>query len=265
MSVVYTTRLEEPEKKYVGAGASQKGHRTGNILIDAGKTFYESALLVFPKYGLRQIDALLLSHNHCDAANGLDDLRGWTLGGFVQEYIDVYCDQATFHSVRTMFPFLVDISKATGGGDLTDQGFKWHVIDPIEPFQIEAGGIQVQALQVEHGFYSSGLPYYCLGFRIGEFSYISDTSAVPERTKTLLHGTKVLVLDALRDKPHPSHFSINQALGFVKSLHPPPLQTYLTGFSHDVNHYELEKRLVKDTSINITPCFDGQKVELDYC
>jgi len=96
------------------------------------------------------------------------------------------------------------------------------------------------------------------------FSYISDTSAIPERTRKLLDGTKVLVLDALRDNPHPSHFSINQALGFVKSLHSRPIQTYLTGFSHDVNHYELEERLVKDAGISVAPCYDGQKVELDY-
>jgi phosphoribosyl 1,2-cyclic phosphodiesterase len=68
-------------------------------LIDCGKSFYTAALDVFPWKGFRQIDAVLLTHPHADALNGLDDLRSWTLGGAIQKSLDIYCDEATFKVV----------------------------------------------------------------------------------------------------------------------------------------------------------------------
>ncbi|KAG7086372.1 hypothetical protein E1B28_002332 [Marasmius oreades] len=126
-----------------------KKGQTLTIVIDAGKTFQASALEWFPKYGLRRIDALLLTHAHADAVNGLDDLREWTLRGSIQTYIDVYLSQETFQQVKRSFPYLVSKEFASGGGDVPD--FVWHIIDDGVPFEINDTGVFVTPFSVQHG------------------------------------------------------------------------------------------------------------------
>ncbi|KZT55135.1 hypothetical protein CALCODRAFT_510282 [Calocera cornea HHB12733] len=150
--------------RYKEEGAAE-GEETV-IVIDAGKTFVQAALewqvlpvsvwrsrqlspTRFPKYGLRRIDALLLTHAHADAMNGLDDLRCWTLRHAIQPHIDIYLSARTFQEVQRTFPYLVDKGMATGGGDVPD--FLWHVISELEPVEIKA--VQVVPLQVHHGRY----------------------------------------------------------------------------------------------------------------
>ena len=89
---------------------------SSTILIDCGKSFYESALRYFPSNGLSKIDAVLLTHPHADAVLGLDDLRSWTMNGCIQDYVDIYLTQECMQTVGQMFPYLVDTSRATGGG-----------------------------------------------------------------------------------------------------------------------------------------------------
>ena len=113
-----------------------------------------------------------------------------------------------------MFPYMVDAKKATGGGDVPS--FTWHPFDPSEPFEIPScGGIEVLPLPVEHGIYFTdrlARPYMCMGFRIGQLSYISDANRVPDETKRKIEGSRILILDALRETPHVSHFSFDEVL-----------------------------------------------------
>ncbi|RPD63258.1 hypothetical protein L227DRAFT_573086 [Lentinus tigrinus ALCF2SS1-6] len=120
------------------------------IVIDVGKSFMQSAVEWFPKYGLRRIDAVLITHGHADAMNGLDDLRGWTLGGAIQSHVDIYLTEETFESVKIAFPYLVQKEFATGGGDVPE--FRWHFITDRQPFEIEDTGIMVKPFAVPHGF-----------------------------------------------------------------------------------------------------------------
>jgi len=107
---------------------------------------------------------------------------------------------------------MVDAKKATGGGDIPS--FLWHPFSTSEPFTIPScGGIQVIPLPVEHGMYFSdgpAKPYMCMGFRIGDMSYISDANSVPDETKQKIEGSRILILDALRETPHASHFSFQE-------------------------------------------------------
>ncbi|KAI4528246.1 hypothetical protein K525DRAFT_291266 [Schizophyllum commune Loenen D] len=119
------------------------------IVIDAGKTFQAAAIEWFPKYGLRRIDALLITHAHADAMNGLDDLRGWTLRGRIQHHIDVYCSQDTFREVERSFPYLVSKAFASGGGDVPE--FVWHIIEDGVPFQILDTDVWITPFSVYHG------------------------------------------------------------------------------------------------------------------
>lgn len=111
----------------------------------------------FPKFKLRRIDALLLTHAHADAMNGLDDLRGWTLGKHsIQDHIDVYLTQATFREIQRSFPYLVSKEYASGGGDVPD--FVYHIIEDGIPFEIEGTGVHVTPFSVHHGRIFSVLP-----------------------------------------------------------------------------------------------------------
>lgn len=119
------------------------------MVIDVGKNFQAAAVEWFPKYGLREIDAVIITHAHADAMNGLDDLRGWTLGGAIQTRIDVYVSQSTFCEVQRSFPYLVSREFASGGGDVPD--FEWHIIEDKVPFEIKDTGVQITPFIVHHG------------------------------------------------------------------------------------------------------------------
>ncbi|KAF8602693.1 hypothetical protein BDV93DRAFT_523798 [Ceratobasidium sp. AG-I] len=119
------------------------------IVIDVGKTFLQAAHELFPRYGLRRIDAVILTHPHADAMNGLDDLRGWTLSGRIQSHINIYASAFTFKEVQRSFPYLVAKEFATGGGDIPE--FRWHMIKENEPFRVEGLDFDITPISVHHG------------------------------------------------------------------------------------------------------------------
>ncbi|KAJ3024169.1 hypothetical protein HKX48_005572 [Thoreauomyces humboldtii] len=247
--------------------------RMRTILIDCGKNFYESALTWFVHHNLRRIDAVILTHGHADAVLGLDDLRQWTIGATpetrVQDHVPVYLSRSTMEVVSGAFPYLVDRKKATGGGDVPSVVF--HELqedgrDQAKPFWIEE--MKVQPLVVEHGKGEGGKsPFMSLGFRFGDLAYVSDASAIPDRTRELIKGTKVLVMDALHHTSHASHFSVTESTRECASLLAPGTKAYLTGFSHKVDHGDLTEQLKTDPALNsagvtIWPAYDGLKVKL---
>ncbi|KAJ7275454.1 beta-lactamase-like protein [Mycena haematopus] len=188
------------------------------VLIDCGKNFQAAALEWFPQFGLRQIDAVLITHSHADAVNGLDDLRAWTLSNRIQPHIDLYVSEATYEDIKRMFPYLVSKEFASGGGDIPE--FVWHVcIDNAIPFEINDTSIMVTPFLVHHGRLFSPppttpvpvpsievsaaqmtladpptdmkakearkeevfQPYMCFAFRIQEdFVHISDCETIPD-------------------------------------------------------------------------------------
>jgi phosphoribosyl 1,2-cyclic phosphodiesterase len=111
-----------------------------------------------------------------------------------------------------MFPYMVDSTLATGGGAVP--AFHWHTFDPSHHFHIENCGLDVTPLPVVHGMYytqeHAARKYMCMGFRLGDISYISDVNEVPRSTKPKIDGTRILILDALRVHPHKSHFGFQQ-------------------------------------------------------
>ncbi|CAI2166801.1 8829_t:CDS:2 [Funneliformis geosporum] len=229
--------------------------RVRNIVIDCGKTFYVSALKWWPYHELRNLDALILTHPHADAINGLDDLRAWTLHNVIQESIPVYLTSSTFESVQNLFPYLVDSKQASGGGDLPS--FQWNMIDINHSFNVE--GLEFTPLPDE--------PYIYVGYRFENISYISDCNFIPDDTLIKMQGSDIMILDALDYKEHPSHFSIYQAINISRNSNPVPKRTYLVGFSHSVNHSELVKEMEKlqlnEPLLWVRPAHDGLKVVVD--
>lgn len=90
--------------------------------LDIDSYGLESALELFPRYGIRELDAVILTHGHADACYGMDALRQWTLGGAVQKHIDIYLSSETMDTIQTTFPFLVDVRNATGNKKSWDNG-----------------------------------------------------------------------------------------------------------------------------------------------
>ncbi|KAI9500672.1 hypothetical protein GGI25_004525 [Coemansia spiralis] len=230
--------------------------RERNVVIDCGKSFYESALDVFIEHGIENIDAVLITHGHADAIFGLDDLRQWTM--HFGTSIPVYADQESFDTIAQAFPYIVDRTKATGSGAVA--ALEFHIIeDPYTAFDCQ--GVMFQPLRVEHGMYIDGSPFYFIGFRFDDIAYVSDCSKIPEKTAELMAGCKLLILDALRWTPHPSHFSYQQALDEVRRLKPE--RTLFTDFCHDMEHSVLEEQAAKikaEENIIVEPSYDGQRV-----
>ncbi|KAI4329146.1 hypothetical protein L6164_021442 [Bauhinia variegata] len=197
-----------------------------NILIDAGKFFYHSALRWFPVYGIRTIDAVIITHSHADAIGGLDDLRDWTNN--VQSYIPIYVAQRDFEVMKKTHYYLVDTSGNTPGAKVSELQFN---IISEEPFFVH--GLQITPLPVWHGH-----GYRSLGFRFGNIGYISDVSEIPEETYPLLKDCEILVLDAVRpDRSSSTYFGLPRALEEVRKIQ--PRRTFFTGMTHLMDHEEV--------------------------
>ncbi|KAJ3341940.1 hypothetical protein HDU93_003761 [Gonapodya sp. JEL0774] len=228
-----------------------KGAPKRNLVIDCGKSFYEASLEWFNRYRIRTIDALLLTHGHADAMFGLDDLRQFTIGpkGYrTQDHVDVYCNTETMNVVATAFPYLVDKSKATGGGDVSS--LKFHVFDAEQqhhysPVLID-GQVEVEPFEVEHGRISEMVPYMSLGFRIGrsrELVYVSDVNKFPEEAIERCKGCGVLVLDALKGRLL--------------------LRVVWRRWPHDeINEMLAGHQALRDAGIMVRAAYDGERIEL---
>ena len=207
-----------------------------HVVIDTAPEFRLQAL----RYGLPQLDAVLFTHAHADHVCGFDDIRRFCQ--MQRQAIPVYASQDTLDTLQNLFGYAFDLAR----NDWSIPRAAKHVIDG--PFALF--GQRIEPLQVFHG----SMPI--TGFRIGDFAYITDCSVIPENTLAALHHLDVLVLDALRYRPHPTHFSISEALQVIEVLQ--PRRAYLTHLCHEVDHAELATSLPD----NILPAFDGLVVEV---
>jgi phosphoribosyl 1,2-cyclic phosphate phosphodiesterase len=199
---------------------------TGNLLID---TTPEMRLQLL-RHHIGLVHAILYTHAHADHLFGLDDARLFprALGGPVP----VYCEAPVEASIRTIFSyaFTEDAAKMPRGGV---PQLQFHRIAPFEPFDVL--GETVLPIRLEHG------PFQVLGFRLGNLAYCTDVVRIPAASIDRLQGLDVLVLDALRHEPHPTHFSLSQAIEMAAKLG--ARQTYFTHISHGLEHAECEATL----------------------
>lgn len=193
-----------------------------SIIIDTGPDFRQQAL----REGVDHIDAVLYTHHHFDHVVGIDDLRPFLFEN--RSAIPCYARSDTADVLRAMFRYIFADGSYPGVPDL-----ELNTVE--EPFDVQsriepAKSVRVSPIEVFHG------PMPLFGYRIGRFAYITDTSRIPEDSLAALDGVEVLVLDALRRKSHPTHFSIDEAIDVARRVG--ARQTYFTHMTHSVLHAE---------------------------
>lgn len=206
----------------------------GNILIDTAPEL--RLQLLREKVGV--VHAVLFTHYHADHLFGLDDLRplSWRLG----EPIPLYCTQEVEEIVRAAFAYAFQPSTQTVAGAIPKLRFERITTEPFTILGQRA--IPVPLLHAQ---------FDVLGFRIDDVAYCTDVSRIPETSLPLVRGLRVLVLDALRYKPHPAHFSLNEALEVIAELRPE--RAYLTHMGHDIDHATVSRQLPP----NVELAYDG--------
>jgi phosphoribosyl 1,2-cyclic phosphate phosphodiesterase len=178
--------------------------------------------------GATRLDALLFTHTHADHVFGLDDVRVFNQRG--GRALPVFGSAESLASIRRQFAYAFTETQLGGGKPQLDL----REIRPIDrPFQID--GAEVQPIPVFHGALT------VLGFRFGNLAYVTDTNRITPESLALLDGLDVLVLDALRYHPHPTHFSVSEALEVVDRLR--PKRTYFTHICHDLEHWATNAQL----------------------
>jgi phosphoribosyl 1,2-cyclic phosphate phosphodiesterase len=191
-------------------------HEGRNILIDASTDLRIQAL----REGIQRVDAVLFTHSHADHVNGIDDLRGFHF--IHKDIIPCYGSRATLDTLQTGFRYIFHEQDGSGYTPLLQP----NVIDgPFELF-----GLNIIPVPLEHGRTEA------LGFRIGDFAYLTDCSAIAPSSRELLEGLDVLIIDGLRWNPHPFHFNIETVIAATLPLKPG--RTVLTHLTHDVLHAE---------------------------
>jgi phosphoribosyl 1,2-cyclic phosphate phosphodiesterase len=206
------------------------------VLIDTTPDLRSQAL----RENLRRIDAVLFTHTHADHVMGLDETRRFNaLSG---EPIPVYGEASALADIQTMFSYAF-VPNAPRGGGVPDL----RLFPLGGPFCL--GGEEVVPLPIRHG------PWQILGFRIGNFAYLTDCNGIPVESMARLHGLDVLVIDALRHKSHPTHFTLAEARAVATSLG--VKRTYFTHIAHELGHAETCAALPPGMSL----AYDGLRLE----
>ena len=187
--------------------------------------------------------AVLLTHYHADHLHGLDDVRVFPLK--LNGPVPIYCNEETEAKVRSTFDYAC--LDPTRPANAYVPQLEFHRIAAGEPFNVL--GERILPILLEHAHFQ------VLGFRIRNVAYCTDVSRIPDASWPMLEGLDVLVLDALRHRSHPAHFSIGEALEVIAKLR--PRQAYLTHMSHDVNHAEVQAQLPAGVAL----AYDGLRFE----
>ena len=209
-----------------------------SIVVDTGPDFRQQML----RENVKQLDAVLFTHEHKDHIAGLDDIRAFNF--ILKKRMEVYASTRVQEAIKREFAYIF-------------ADFKYPGIPEIDLLTIENKAFQVQGIDVtpiEVMHYK--LPVF--GFRFHDFVYITDANFISPEEKAKIKGCKVLVLNALRRQTHVSHFTLEEALQLIAELKPE--KAYLTHISHQLGKYaDVERELPP----NVFQAYDGLKLEME--
>lgn len=222
----------------LGAGDSAQTERaTRFVLIDTSTDLRMQALT----YDVRRVDAILFTHSHADHILGLDEVRRYN--HLSKRPMPCYADAQTASDLRRTFSYVFDAAAPKGGG-----------LPNIELTTIDGpltlGGVDFVPVPLLHGHRP------ILGYRVGAFAYLTDCSTIPEPSFSLLEGVSTLIVDALRERPHPTHFNVAQAIEAAQRIG--AARTYFTHICHDLPHAATNARLPQGIEL----AYDGLVVEI---
>jgi phosphoribosyl 1,2-cyclic phosphate phosphodiesterase len=210
------------------------------VVIDTGPDFRQQAL----REDIRHVDAVFYTHGHSDHILGMDDLRPLSFQ-HRPAMLPLYADDATAAVLRRNF----DYTFAPDSNYPTRARVELHRLESVEAAEVH--GARFQRVPLLHG------EMEVAGFRFGTAAYLTDMSNIPEASLPLLKGLEVLILDALRPQPHPSHASISQSLGWVERV--APRRAWFTHMSHEVDHAATESAF----PAHVRLAYDGLRIPFE--
>lgn len=211
-----------------------------NVVIDTTPDFRQQGL----RARVERLDAVLLTHGHADHIMGFDDIRPYNLRQ--QAALPVYSNEETFRIIRRAFAYVFD------GKPRVSSIPSVTLLEAKAPFELL--GITFTPIPLLHG------DMEVLGFRFGRAAYLTDFSSLPDSSLALLNDLDVLIIDALRDVPHPMHQTVEQALALIKELN--PRGAWFTHIAHDLPHAETNARLQNLGYSNVQLAYDGLEIEV---
>lgn len=207
------------------------------FIIDTGPDFRQQML----RERVDSINAVIYTHEHRDHVAGLDDVRAFNF--LTKKKVEMYASEQVQKGIREQFSYVFNEKKYPGVPEVN-----LHTIEN-KPFTVE--GVEFIPILVKH----MHLPVF--GFRVGNFTYITDANSIPEEEKKKIYGSEILVLNALRHTSHPSHFTLNESIAQINELK--PKTAYLIHMSHEIGlHEETEENLPE----NIRLAFDGLRLNM---
>jgi phosphoribosyl 1,2-cyclic phosphate phosphodiesterase len=218
-------------------GATPFADAVRSILVDTSADLRAQALA----YDVRRVDAILFTHGHADHVFGLDDVRRFNQ--MQKTAIPCFANDTTVSDLRRMFSYIFETPRQKGGGLP-----KLALFEIVGPFVL--GGAEIVPVPLWHGL----LPV--LGFRIGTFAYLTDCNRLDDAAWPLLEGVRVLILDALRHRTHPTHFTVTEAIEVVHRIGAE--RAYFTHICHDLPHADTCARLPRGIEL----AYDGLVLEL---
>ena len=236
-------------------GEPRNRRRRCSILVEKTGPEGTTAVLVDTSPDLRQqlldaevtrLDAVLFTHDHADHTHGIDDLRPLVL--HMRRRIPAYADATTAAVLRARFGYCFETPPGSGYPPILDE----HRIVVPRPVVIQGpgGAVEAEPFRMIHG------PTEATGFRFGSLAYAPDVSVMPPESVERLCGLEVLIVDALRYTPHPTHFSVADALALIKEVR--PRRAVLTNLHSDIDYDTLGRELPD----GVVPAFDGMQIEV---
>jgi phosphoribosyl 1,2-cyclic phosphate phosphodiesterase len=232
-----TCRSEDPRDRRSRASILIQPAAGPTVLVDTTPDLRMQALT----YGIKRVDAILFTHSHADHVMGLDEVRRFNV--LQKSTIPCYGDERTIADLRRIYSYIFDPHVPRGGG--IPQVTLFRVIG-----EFSIGPATFLPVPLLHGTRT------IFGYRIGSFAYLTDCSAIPDDSWPLLRGVRTVILDALRDRPHPTHLSVAEALAVVGRL--APERAYFTHMCHDLPHAATCARLPAGVEL----AYDGLQFDI---